>query len=479
MRVNQDDTLEECMTKIADGTLSRTPKKRLSISMLSNEQVRANVVREIINTERDFVKHLKDVIDGYLKPCRNRSDMFSESRISTIFSNIEQLYEFQNNFLNQLERAINWEHMSSSLIGDAFLQNENGFIVYCEFCKNHPLAISELQDLYSDEKYVVFFEGCRLIQNMIDISLDGFLLTPIQKICKYPLQLGELLKYTRIDHLDYIPVTNAYACMQRVAQLVNETKRRFESLEQLITIQESFDGWEGLPLIETCSVLIHSGEVNRLASSSWTKDMTLFLFDHLLVCCKKDSGILKRGNYVFKSRIDLDTISSIIDVEDGTKDSQFSIIAKNAFKFYSEAKQKWYLFQTKTAKDKENWLKAFADERLRVAEDRNQGFIVTEKDKRNAKMAHINSLKPKKPRIKRPVKSRRPDTAVVEIALDPPVGFAIDRNRAGSLPSYIHSDKSVINSSKIRQPVIKKNRSNWFHLGSSKKTKGRIKRSLK
>ena len=47
------------------------------------------------------------------------------------------------------------------------------------------------------------FQACRLLQNMIELPLDGFLLTPIQKICKYPLQLTELLKYTNPDHEDY------------------------------------------------------------------------------------------------------------------------------------------------------------------------------------------------------------------------------------------------------------------------------------
>ena len=63
------------------------------------------------------------------------------------------------------------------------------FELYSEYCNNHPQASSELKHLLQQDKYRYFFEACRLLHDMIKISLDGFLLTPVQKICKYPLQL--------------------------------------------------------------------------------------------------------------------------------------------------------------------------------------------------------------------------------------------------------------------------------------------------
>ncbi|OTF69923.1 Rho guanine nucleotide exchange factor-like protein, partial [Euroglyphus maynei] len=445
---NNDDNNDNNNMSPSSTTIMKTSSSPSSsmttsttIKLMSAEQVRSNVVLEILNTEKDFVKNLKDVIDGYLKPCRDRKDMFDSVRIATIFGNIEELYEFQSKFLEQLEQCVDRKNLAASCIGHCFLTNENGFECYSDFCKNHPLATSELQDLYTDHKYVIFFEGCRLLQNMIDISLDGFLLTPIQKICKYPLQLAELLKYTKAEHSDYVAVAEAYQCMQRVARLVNERKSRFESLEKLLSLEESFENWEGPSLLDTSSLLIHSGEITRITRTTWSKELTLFIFDHLLIMAKKDSRLLKKRTYLFKTRIDLDHIDPIISLDDNVKDGHFNVLAKNAFKFYYHPKQKWYLFQARSPEDKSVWLNAFEKQRQRCYDDERQGFRVSEQDKKSARLAYENHMKPKKPKqfghyIRKPCYapmkiSRKPDTVIAEIPLGPMNGFQLDRyNRA-------------------------------------------------
>lgn len=121
-----------------------SPRKG-SVASVLHENVRANVINEIITTERDFVKHLQDVVEGYLQQARRRPDMFSDERIRAIFGNMEALFAFQTGFLKQLEACINWDSLYESCVGDAFVKNSAGFEIYSEYCNNHPFAVSELQ----------------------------------------------------------------------------------------------------------------------------------------------------------------------------------------------------------------------------------------------------------------------------------------------------------------------------------------------
>ena len=45
----------------------------------------------------------------------------------------------------------------------------------------------------------------------------------------------------------------------------------------------------------------------------------------------------------------------------------------NAWKIYNFKKEKWYIFYTKKAAEKEKWMKAFKEERRRVSEDAKTG----------------------------------------------------------------------------------------------------------
>nr|XP_008197973.1 PREDICTED: spermatogenesis-associated protein 13 isoform X1 [Tribolium castaneum] len=396
LRVSQEDTVEDCLAAMASGHgIATQLRRRTSISLLSNDQVRTSVVKELLRTERDFVKVLEDVAEGYIAECRKRTDMFTEEQIKTIFINLEDILHFQANFVKDLEAQIDFEAPYKSCVGGCFLKHRAGFKMYSEYCNSHPTATAALQELYQYNHYSKFFEACRLMRGLIEIPLDGYLLTPVQRICKYPLQLAELLKYTRPDHKDYDEIKEALDAMRGVAVLINERKRRMESLEKLAAWQQRVEGWEGEDLIDSSTQLIHQGDVVKVTTGMWTNNITLFLFDHQVVYCKKD--ILKRNTYVYKGRICTET-SEIIDVTDG-KDNHLGVSVRHAIKIHSCIRDKWLLFCCRSSSDKQRWLQAFAEERKLVAQDKDDGLEFPSSAKQLAKVAaRCQRRPPRKPR---------------------------------------------------------------------------------
>ncbi|XP_057288964.1 rho guanine nucleotide exchange factor 4 isoform X1 [Pezoporus wallicus] len=383
LRVNQDEPMEDYPLKVEGGKEddSSSGARRFGMGQTTKDQMRTNVINEIISTERDYIKHLKDICEGYIKQCRKRADMFTEEQLKTIFGNIEDIYRCQKKFVKALEKKFNKDHPHLSEVGSCFLEYQTEFQIYSEYCNNHPNACMELSRLTKVNKYVYFFEACRLLQKMIDISLDGFLLTPVQKICKYPLQLAELLKYTNPQHRDFKDVEAALNAMKNVARLINERKRRLENIDKIAQWQSSIEDWEGEDVLVRSSELIYSGELTKLSHpQAKSQQRMFFLFDHQLVCCKKD--LLRRDILYYKSRINMDDME-ILDVEDG-KDKDFNISVKNAFKLHCHDTEEVHLFCAKKPEQKQRWLKAFENERRQVQLDQETGFSITEVQKKQA-----------------------------------------------------------------------------------------------
>ncbi|XP_029471584.1 rho guanine nucleotide exchange factor 4-like isoform X2 [Rhinatrema bivittatum] len=383
LRVNQDEPMEDYLIKMEDGRENEGSgvSCRPGVGQTNWDQMRTNVINEIINTEKDYIKHLKDICEGYIKQCRKRADMFTEDQLKTIFGNIEDIYKFQKIFLKVLEKKLNKDLPHLSEIGSCFLEFQTDFQIYSEYCNNHPSACTELSKLTKVSKYLYFFEACRLLQKMIDISLEGFLLTPVQKICKYPLQLAELLKYTHPQHRDFQDVGAALSAMKNVARLINERKRRLENVDKIAQWQSAIEEWEGEDILVRSSELIHSGELTKISlPQAKSLQRMFFLFDHQLVFCKKD--LLRRDILYYRGQINMDGME-VLDVEDG-KDRDFNISVKNAFKLRSKASDEVHLFCAKKPEQKQCWLQAFKDERRQVQLDQETGFAISEAQKKQA-----------------------------------------------------------------------------------------------
>ncbi|XP_071290156.1 spermatogenesis-associated protein 13 isoform X3 [Agelaius tricolor] len=392
LRVNQEEVPENCSNIQDEEQDSDISKHRQKIAE-NRDQMRTNVIQEIMKTERVYIKHLKDICEGYIRQCRKHTGMFTTAQLSTIFGNIEDIYKFQRKFLKDLEKQYNKEEPHLSEIGSCFLQHQEGFAIYSEYCNNHPSACIELSRLMKQGKYRHFFEACRLLQQMIDIAIDGFLLTPVQKICKYPLQLAELLKYTTQEHSDYSNIKAAYEAMKNVACLINERKRRLESIDKIARWQVSIVDWEGPDVLARSSELIHSGELTKISKQGKSQQRTFFLFDHQLVFCKKD--LLRRDILYYKDRIDMDE-TEIVDTEDG-RDKDFNINVKNAFKIINRTTEEVHLFCAKKQEDKKRWMEACENERRRVREDKEMGMEISENQK---KQAMQNARKSRQGKIK-------------------------------------------------------------------------------
>ncbi|KAK2520897.1 hypothetical protein Q9233_011533 [Columba guinea] len=115
----------------------------------------------------------------------------TEENVKILFSNIEDILGVHKEFLAALEFCLQPEPQSQHELGNVFLKFKDKFFVYEEYCSNHEKALRLLMELNKIPTVRTFLLGCMLLggRKTTDIPLEGYLLTPIQRICKYPLLL--------------------------------------------------------------------------------------------------------------------------------------------------------------------------------------------------------------------------------------------------------------------------------------------------
>uniref|UniRef100_A0A673NM68 Kalirin-like n=1 Tax=Sinocyclocheilus rhinocerous TaxID=307959 RepID=A0A673NM68_9TELE len=243
------------------------------------------VVNELIQTEKDYVKDLGIVVEGFMKRIEEKGvpdDMKGKDKI--VFGNIHQIYDWHKDFfVGELEKCLEDHEKLPGL----FSKHERRLHMYVVYCQNKP------KSEFIVAEYDSYFEGIQQDVNS-RLSISDFLIKPIQRITKYQLLLKDFLKYSAKAGLDCQDIEKAVDLMSQVPKLCNDMMNlgRLQGFEGKLTSQGKLLQQETFFVTEQ-----DSGVLSR------SKERRVFLFEQIIIF----SELLRKGSstpgYQFKKSI--------------------------------------------------------------------------------------------------------------------------------------------------------------------------------
>ncbi|PKI83282.1 hypothetical protein MVES_003048 [Malassezia vespertilionis] len=257
------------------------PWSARSDPLLSPSDTRMHVVKELVESERKYVNDL-EIMQNYALMLAQH-DLVAPDTVHLLFGNLHQLVDIQRRFLIAVEenarRPADEQHF-----GLLFQSMEEGFSVYEPFCANYAQAlaiISAETPALVQAKSLPAAQSCYLDPSY---ELPTFLIKPVQRICKYPLLLEQLLKNTPQDAPRYAELSDGLQIIRRITDKVNETKRYQENVQAMHDLETRVEDWKGHSLKTFGRLLLN--DTFMVSKGDSEREFQVYLFERILLCCK-------------------------------------------------------------------------------------------------------------------------------------------------------------------------------------------------
>ncbi|XP_063256948.1 kalirin isoform X4 [Prinia subflava] len=278
--------LKDATGCLNEGVTPSTPPRNLEEEQKAKAmRGRMFVLNELVQTEKDYVKDLGTVVEGFMKRMEEKGvseDMKGKDKI--VFGNIHQIYDWHKDFfLVELEKCL----QEPERLAQLFIKHERRLHMYVVYCQNKP------RSEYIVAEYETYFEE---IQQEISqrLTISDFLIKPIQRITKYQLLLKDFLRYSEKAGLECSEIEKAVELMCLVPKRCNDMMNlgRLQGFEGKLTAQGKLLQQDTFYVTEQ-----DSGVQSR------PKERRVFLFEQIVIF----SELLRKGSltpgYMFKKSI--------------------------------------------------------------------------------------------------------------------------------------------------------------------------------
>ena len=94
---------------------------RAAMKQSTHKRRRTEIAREILETEKSYVKYLNVLLKVYLEPMKKEEDVISAQDVRFIFSQVEVIKNYNELILAKLTQRMSHWYKEEGKLGDIFL----------------------------------------------------------------------------------------------------------------------------------------------------------------------------------------------------------------------------------------------------------------------------------------------------------------------------------------------------------------------
>lgn len=269
-----------------------------------------SVVRELLNTERTYVKDL-EVVTVAFRDVVSDEGVLPEPTKKLLFSTFDPIYDFHCAFLSELEhRMALWDASGPSKtegtprIGDLILRNMRQIKRYLHHVKKHDQVMLELEDATKNYKdFEVAYKEFET-QKVCYLPFNAFLLKPSQRIVHYKFLLERLINVYTKEHIEHQDTQDALDEVNEAVKAVEESTKKLENFQKIIELERDLIGIENL--VQAGREFVREGCLQKIDRKGPQPRMFFLFSDILLYTCK---GVTLTNQFRVRGQIPLDSVT--------------------------------------------------------------------------------------------------------------------------------------------------------------------------
>ncbi|OCT63261.1 uncharacterized protein LOC108701252 [Xenopus laevis] len=212
-------------------------RETLCTKCLMHRMERKEAIMEFVNTEASYGEDLKIIKEEFYIPMQS-AGLLTHEQLLVIFTNIQELICLNEKFVEVLQEEIDQafdqgdDDLITVCLGEVFLEFVNMLPAFQTYCLQHSASVTLLNALEKEKELLRIFLDVSQNDNtaLRRMNLRSFLITPLQRVTKYPLLLSRILKSTTEFHPDHSSLWEAKSRIESHLEHINmKTKQEGNS----------------------------------------------------------------------------------------------------------------------------------------------------------------------------------------------------------------------------------------------------------